>query len=152
MKLLGGVKILAVLCAVSGGAFAQEAVDLDDIERGGELDISELSTCSSVILKRPVEFVPTQGNEMLLKSDMGAIFVSDASCSDGKLVLNGVIMIDNMVKPSKMVGSAIKSDSVIVQAAPARENCPHNMDLGIEAKNLRWFNWDERVVDGGNKS
>lgn len=152
---------IAIFTAVCGPLMAQDLKSLSwDQESVSENDQSaqmpapnadQVKACLSSVLARPVEVAAEDDGYSLFLPGVGRGFARDIICENGKAVLSDAVMVNDVIRTDQVAGSAMKADRVVVWTPTARAACSTPIDYGIEMTNFRWFNWDERLTDGGNK-
>lgn len=127
------------------------SVDDDDTASGSPVDVEEVNLCLRNVIRRPIQVMMMDDGYSILLPGVGRGFSRMISCGGGKATLSDVVMVNDVIRSEQVAGSAMKADRLLLWAQPQRNGCERPVDYGIELKNFRWFNWDERFTDGGNK-
>lgn len=114
-------------------------------------DAESVKACLAGVLARPLEVDAMENGYSVVLPGIGRGFARSVVCADGKATFSDAVMVNDVIRTDQVAGSAMKADRLTVWAPIARAACAVPVDYGIEMVNFRWFNWDERLTDGGNK-
>lgn len=161
------IATIALLVAACGPALAQDenlpawgkpradaaakAISTEEIMAVTAADAESVKACLAGVLARPVDVDAMEGGYSVMLPGVGRGFARSIVCADGKATFGDAVMVNDVIRTDQVAGSALKADRLTVWTPVARAGCAVPVDYGVEMVNFRWFNWDERVTDGGNK-
>lgn len=124
-----------------------EEGEIPDMGLQGEDALACLSTAIPGI--RSVKDTP--GGVEMSHPDLGIFFANNIQCDEGRVDMSQVVVINESVRRDQSIGSALKADRLTLWRPIKRGQCDTMVDYGFEATGFRWFNWNDKAEDGGNK-